>query len=102
MDSDNGMFSIFRSRQCFDSGKGAGIWLARPALSPHLRSFTAIGTDVNISPAMKHFGPERRIFIILPDLPERFPFQVPHPVPGILVKAAGYHQSVPGDYRGMP
>src|SRR6185437_5539328 len=69
---------------------------------PDPGSFAAICADVDVLTAHEDLAAEFDILLIVPDLPERFPFEVTQRMLGVLVETAGHYQTIPGDHGRMP
>src|SRR5882762_7885296 len=76
----------------------AGVGL----ICPNGGAFAAIGANVDVFTALQDLPAKFHIFFVVPDLLEGFAFEVAQRMLCILVEAAGYDQSVPGDNGGVP
>ena len=76
--------------------KGGRILVCR--VCPDRGSFRAVGTDIDIFPALKQLFSKITIGLVIPNIRETVVFEVSKDMGGIFVKATGHHPPVPGDY----
>jgi len=71
-------------------------------LSPHARSFAAVGTDIYFFPSFQQLGAEGTVNGAFPDFAEALLFEIAHAVRGVFVKTTRSHQAIPCNNRIMP